>query len=301
MNITLVLNEKAGTLRGKDAGALADELAEIFRAHGHKVKAEIRSGKATVEAIARICKERSCDALVVGGGDGTISAAAAAAAGSDVAIGILPLGTMNLFARSLGIPLELRAAAEALATADRVAVDIGVVNGRHFIHHVTLGLHPRLIRVRERRTYGSRLGKIWASIHAWWIVLRQPRLLSARLVIDGEAVERRTAAILVSNNPLGDGHLPYADDLRQGRLGTYIATARRWPDLLQLTAQITLGTISDTPLLESWMAESVEIALPDGPATASVDGELTALGTPLRLTVRRRGLTVLKPAQATPI
>ena len=300
MNITLVLNEKAGTLRGKDVRAVADELAEIFRSHGHTVKADIRSGKATVEAIARICKERSCDALVVGGGDGTVSAAAAAAAGSDVAIGILPLGTMNLFARSLNIPLELRAAAEALATAERIAVDIGVVNGRHFIHHVTLGLHPRLIRVRERRAYGSRLGKIWASIHAWWIVLRQPRLLSARLDIDGEILERRTAAILISNNALGDGHLPYADDLRQGQLGAYIAKARRWPDLLQLTAQITLGTISGTPLLESWTARSIEITLPNGPTTASVDGELVGLETPLRLTVRRRALTVLRPEPPPP-
>lgn len=300
MNITLILNEKAGTLRGKDARAVAEELAGIFRAHGHKVKTEVRSGRATVDAIARICKEQSCDALVVGGGDGTISAAAAAAAGSEVAIGILPLGTMNLFARSLGIPLELKAAAEALATADRVAVDIGLVNGRHFIHHVTLGLHPRLIRVRERRTYGSRLGKIWASAYAWWIVLRQPRLLAAHLTIDGERVERRTAAILISNNALGDGHLPYADDLSQGRLGAYIATARRWPDLLQLTAQITLGTISETPLLESWTAKSVEIALLNSPVTASVDGELVGLETPLRLTVMRRGLTVLKPAQELP-
>jgi diacylglycerol kinase family enzyme len=298
MNITLVLNGKAGTLRGKDPVAIADGIAARFRSHGHKVVIQVRPGREAVEAISRICRERSCDALVVGGGDGTISAAAAAAAESGVAIGVLPLGTMNLFARSLGIPLDLDAAAEALATADRTSVDIGLVNDRYFIHHVTLGLHPRLIRVRERRSYGSRLGKIWASVQAWWIVLRQPRLLSARLTIDGEHLERRTAAILVSNNPLGDGHLPYADDLRQGRLGAYVATARRWPDLLQLTAQITLGGISETPLLESWKAERLDIEIPHGPATASVDGELTELEMPMRLSVRKRGLTVLRPVQA---
>ena len=300
MRLHLILNRKAGALRGLDADQAAEGLAEIFRKHDHEVTVAALDGPGACAAIEESCREGLFDAVVAGGGDGTISAAAAAAAKGGMTLGILPLGTMNLFARSLGIPLELKAAAEALATADRVAVDIGLVNGRHFIHHVTLGLHPRLIRVRERRTYGSRLGKIWASAYAWWIVLRQPRLLSAHLTIDGERVERRTAAILISNNALGDGHLPYADDLRQGRLGAYIATARRWPDLLQLTAQITLGTISETPLLESWTAKSVEIALLNSPVTASVDGELVGLETPLQLTVLRRGLTVLKPVQVLP-
>jgi diacylglycerol kinase family enzyme len=298
MDITLVLNRKAGTLRGKDAKGIAADIASVLQAHGHKVEVAVRSGHAAIEAITRVCREGSCDAVIVGGGDGTVSAAAAVAADSQVALGVLPLGTMNLFARSLGIPLELNAAVEALATATRSSVDIGQVNGRYFVHHVTLGLHPRLIRARENLSYGSRLGKIWASTQAWWIVLRQPPRLSVRLAIDGQKFDRKTAAVLVSNNPLGDGHLPYADDLKQGRMGVYVAKARRWPDLLQLTAQITFGTIRDTPLLESWMAESVTIGLPDDRATASVDGELIRLETPLRISVCKRGLAVLRPKQA---
>ena len=101
MKLTLILNRKAGTLRGRDPDQVAEDLAEIFRAHGHQVKAEVHSGRATIAAIARVCRERTCDAIVVGGGDGTISAAASAAAKSGLALGVLPLGTMNLFARSL--------------------------------------------------------------------------------------------------------------------------------------------------------------------------------------------------------
>lgn len=298
MNITLVLNRKAGTLRGTDPDAVAAAIADIFRAEGHNVTIVVRSGEAAIQAITGACGVRSCDAVVVGGGDGTISAAAGIAAENGTTLGVLPLGTMNLFARSLGIPLELTAAAKALATADVVAVDIGVVNDRHFIHHVTLGLHPRLIRARERLRYGSRLGKIWASFQAWWIVLRQPQLMSVRLGMNGQTYERRTAALLVTNNPLGEGHLPYADDLRQGRLGVYVAKAWRWPDLLQLTAQIAFGAISGTPLLESWSAEKIEIALAR-PTTASVDGELATLRFPLALGVSKRGLTVLRPKPTT--
>jgi diacylglycerol kinase family enzyme len=190
--------------------------------------------------------------VVVGGGDGTVSAAASAAAQSGLALGILPLGTMNLFARSLAIPLDMREAAEALAAGRVSAVDIGEVNGRFFIHHVTLGLHPRMIRIRERLSYGSRLGKIWATIQAWWMAVRQPPRLEARIRADDQHFSRRTAAILVSNNPWGEGHLPYADDLRQGRLGLYVTTSRRWQDLLQLTARMTLGEIAENPLMENW-------------------------------------------------
>jgi diacylglycerol kinase family enzyme len=295
MRLNLVLNRNSGALSDGDPEAIANDLAEIFRAHGHSVGVEVLSGHAAVAAIARICREMACDAVIAGGGDGTISAAAAAAAESGLALGVLPLGTMNLFARSLGIPLRPAAAAEALAVAETVHVDIGEVNGRFFTHHVTLGLHPRMIRVRERLRYASRFGKIWASGQAWWTVVRQPPRLDLQVRADGEAFRRRTAAILVSNNPLGEGHLPYADDPRQGRFGLYIALSRRWRHLLQLAAQIGLGDISGNPLLEGRLAEEVEIATGSKTVQASVDGEIVALETPLRFKLRSGGLKVLKP------
>jgi diacylglycerol kinase family enzyme len=298
MNIALVLNRRAGTLRGLDPNRVAEELADVFRRRGATVHAEVHDGREALGAVARHCRRKACDAVIVGGGDGTVSAAASAAAESGVMLGVLPLGTMNLFARSLGVPLDMRTAAEALADGSPGGVDIGVVNGRFFIHHVTLGLHPRMIRVRERLNYGSRLGKIWASIQAWWMVVQQPPRLTAQLRADDQVFHRRTAAILVSNNPLGDGHLPYADDLRQGKLGLYVATSRRWRDHLQLAARMTLGEISGNPLLEHWLAREVEISLPRDAVNVSLDGEIVSLYTPLRIESRRRGLRVLLPRVA---
>ncbi len=295
MRLNLILNRNAGALRGSNPDATAQELADIFREHGHNVTVHVLPGREAVSAIAAACREKACDAVIAGGGDGTISAAAAAAAESGLTLGILPLGTMNLFARSLGIPLQAAEAVEALATAETVAVDIGEVNGRFFTHHVTLGLHPRMIRLRERLSYASRVGKILASTQAWWIVVRQPPRLDVRIRADNEEFRRRTAAILVSNNPLGEGHLPYADDPRQGRFGLYVATSRRWRHLTQLAAQIILGEISDNPLLERWQVEQVEIALAARSGAASVDGEIVSLESPLKFTLHHGGLSVLKP------
>jgi diacylglycerol kinase family enzyme len=233
--------------------------------------------------------------IVVGGGDGTISAAAAAVARCGKTLGILPLGTMNLFARSLGIPLEMATAAEALAGAQKTTVDIAEVNGRFFVHHVALGLHARMILVRARLDYRSRLGKIWASCKAWWMTLRDPPDLIVHIRADALQFQRRTAAIVVTNNPLGEGHIPYADDPRQGTFGLYVANSPRWEDLLSMAVRILFGSIAGNPLLDSWVAGEVDIALAAPTVRASVDGELVTLDTPLRCRLHHRGLSVLKP------
>jgi diacylglycerol kinase family enzyme len=298
MRIALILNSTAGALRTLDVEQVSEDIAHILRRHGHEVEVELHAGGAAIEAIDRVCKTGKFDAIVVGGGDGTVSAAAGRAALCGATLGILPLGTMNLFARSLGMPLEIKAAAEALADGETQAIDIGEVNGRFFVHLVSLGLHPRMIRIRERIRYGSRFGKMWASVQAWWLVVRQPPRLSVSIETDGVVTDARTVALLVSNNPLGEGHLPYADDLRHGTLGIYVATSRRWRDLLALAVRAVLGELSSNPFLEFWEAKQVEIRLSESIVAVSADGEVMSLPTPLRLRVRERALRVLRPRSA---
>ena len=206
---------------------------------------------------------------------------------------------MNLFARSLGIPLEMLAAAEAIAGGEVVPVDIGEVNGSYFVHHVTLGLHARMILLRARIDYTSRLGKIWASVKAWWMAVRNPPSLDARIRADGKEFRRRTAAILVTNNPLGEGHLPYADDPRRGHAralcGARAATGRtccagRWHAVSADSPPIRFSTTG-------WRAK-IDIALAAPKVSASVDGEIVSLETPLRCRLHRGGLRVLRPREA---
>src|SRR5262245_59491503 len=123
MRLKLLLNREAGSLRGRDGNEAVAEVMTILRANGHEVRGETFAGPEAIAAIERSCEERETDVVVVGGGDGTISAAAGAVSKAGKTLGILPLGTMNLFARSLGIPLDLIAAAKALASAEKAFVD----------------------------------------------------------------------------------------------------------------------------------------------------------------------------------
>lgn len=295
MRLSLILNGSAGTLRGLDAGKVAEELAEILKAEGHTVSIETPEGRRVIEAIERACLDDGFDAVVVGGGDGTISAAAGFAAAHGATLGVLPLGTMNLFARSLGIPLAMRAAAEAIARGEKVDVDIGEVNGRFFVHHVTIGLHARMILLRSAFPYRTRLGKLKASIQAWWIAVRNPPRVEARIRTDSAEFRRRTAAILVSNNPLGEGHIPYADDPRAGRLGLYVANSLRWQDLFTLAVRLALGHVRSNPLLDDSTVEKVDIDFDAPSIDASLDGEIVKLQPPLKCRQHRRRLSVLMP------
>ena len=301
MKMVLILNRDAGTLRGADPDAVAEEIAGIFRTHGHQVRVEIASGGAAIDAIRKACAADTAEVVVVGGGDGTVSAAAAAASECGIALGILPLGTMNFFARSLEIPLgNIKEAAESLAAGEIAKVDIATVNGRTFIHALALGLHPALVQEREKQEYHSRYGKMLGSVRAWLRVIREGRRFDVALDVNGRRVAHRTAGIVVSNNPLGEGHMPYADELEDGLLGIYVTTARGWLQLVRVTASAALGTVADNPWVEVYEAPRVEIGFSRHGVPATVDGELLTLTSPLKVESRRNALRVLRPRPAAP-
>ena len=298
MRIALVLNSGAGTLRGGDATAVAEKIAAIFQKHGHEVTTTLAEGRDAVAAIRRIAAAKQVEVLVVGGGDGTISAAAAACAESGTALGVLPLGTMNLFARSLKIPLAVEAAAEALATGEIAAVDIARVNGRPFVHVVALGFHPELVEEREKTpSYRSRIEKMAVSFRSWWRVIRRPPHMFLSIRTDHQTMERETIGLVVSNNVLGVGHLPYADRLDTGTLGVYVTRAGSPVEIARVTAEAAVGLVSISPLIEHLTSQTVDIRIHRSRIKATVDGELVRLPGPLKVESVAGGLRVLRPAQ----
>jgi YegS/Rv2252/BmrU family lipid kinase len=294
MQIALILNRDAGTLKTLDADAVADELAEIFRAAGHEVTTHVTEGKGAEASIRAGAKE--AEVIVVGGGDGTIASASAIAAETGVALGILPLGTMNFFARSLAIPTDMKEAAAALAGGEVRAVDIARVNERYFIHTVALGLHPTMVAEREKLPYGSRIGKMIGSARAFVHVVRHPRRFFVSIEGERGRVEQRTAGVVISNNPLGKGHMPYADTLDEGVLGVYVTTARGWLQLVRVTLSAALGAAEDHPLVTYLRTPKVTVRLGrHDHVPTSLDGELVRLRGPLEVESVAGGLKVLAP------
>src|SRR5690606_177785 len=114
----------------------------------------------------------------------------------------LPAGTMNLFARSLQMPLDLEQALEAVATGEIRPADIATANGRPFVHQFSVGIHAKLVKLRETLTYRSRIGKMLASTRAFASAVANAPAFHADVVTRRGVERRATSGISVSNNPL---------------------------------------------------------------------------------------------------
>src|SRR5690348_2213430 len=164
MAVSVLLNRDGGALAADPK--LADRVADALKSAGVDAQVELLSG-GDCAVRCRAIAERKDPLLIVGGGDGTISAAASAIAGTDTMLGILPLGTLNHFARDLGIPTDLDEAAKLIAGRKDRRVDIGEMNDRVFINNSAIGLYPLMVvdRDLQRKRLGrsKRLAMIVAS------------------------------------------------------------------------------------------------------------------------------------------
>lgn len=300
MRFQVILNRTGGTLRTLDLVGFTATMRRTLEALGHDVMIAVVAG----DEIARALDEAAasvCDVVMVGGGDGTVSAAAARLMGGDKALAVLPAGTMNLFARSLGIPLELDEAVAALGRGRERDVDLASANGRVFVHQFSVGLHTKLIRLREKSSFNSRLGKMWASLRAGFAAFFRPPRIKVGLAIDG-AQERRvsTAGIGVTNNLFGEGHLPYADAPDGGVLGVYVTRARRKRDMARLALNMLLGRWRQNDQVDTEEARQVTLRLLSRHERfgCAIDGELCDLETVTELRIHPAALKVLAPQTA---
>ncbi len=297
MRIVAILNRDGGTLRTMDLEAFGKQAVEIFSRNGHALECRIVVGRNVETELRRVADTRGIDVMLAAGGDGTISTAAGIAFESGMPLAVLPAGTMNLFARALQLPLDLTAAMEAVAAGEIGAVDIATANGRAFVHQFGVGVHARLVRIRERMTYRSRVGKMLASLRAIAEAAVRPPAFEAEIHTRNGRERLRVSGIAVSNNPLGDGHIPHADRLDAGLLGVYMAAPISTWALIRLAVDVLLGKWRTSDAVTEQEVEQVTLSFPRRKhnAHAVIDGELIKLAPSVTLKVHPGALKVMLP------
>lgn len=297
MRFHLVLNKDGGTFSTLDMDAYRERAETALAAKGHTASFDIVGADEIVSALEKAARKRDIDAMIAGGGDGTISTAARIAWKTGKPLGVIPAGTMNLFARSLGLPLDLDAVLGALAESDIVPVDISSVNGQGFIHQFALGLHPRMVRFRQRYDYASRLGKIRASTRAAINVIFNPPRFPVEVEIDGEKEKTTVSMISVANNPFGPDPLMFQDRLDTGLLGYYSAPPLSSSGVARLAADILSGRRDRNPDLTERKASQVRLTFPRYRKGANMimDGELLPLPKEVDIRIHPGELNVLRP------
>lgn len=285
--IPAYLNLKAGTARA---------VAERLSADTRFVVREV----VPLDLDAAIRDDAACGArrVVICGGDGTIATAAKTAAELGLEMAIVPGGTLNHFARRLGIPVDAEPALSVAATARVRAVDVGYMGERLFLNTSSVGAYVTYVRLRERieRWLGYRLGSAAAAFR----LLFRLRSLSVRLDVEGAervyssplvfvAVGERRLAAPRFGEPVRGGeralHLVVVDGSSPARhLVRALAAAARGSD-----------TVHDTPGISSHLADECTIDLPVPEVRVALDGELHRARTPLRYRLVREALRVVAP------
>ena len=194
--VTCILNCRASQEAAEGQEAIERIAAEL----GRGVRVVVCGGGEDLGALARQARETG-GLVAVGGGDGTVSAVAAALVDGSVPLGVLPMGTLNHFAKDLGIPLDLEGAVRTLFTGTEARVDVGEVNGRVFLNNSSVGLYPQIVREREREQQHGR-SKWVAFAHATARVLRRGVTLHVEVQADrGGPHLLDTPFLFVGNNP----------------------------------------------------------------------------------------------------
>jgi len=296
-HVTVILNASAGG-SGKEKEAAPDRLAEMFQSSGLDAQLCLaHSGREIVELACQAARQGSA-IIVAGGGDGTINAVASAVVGTDTALGILPLGTLNHFAKDLRIPLDFESAARTIAAGRMIHVDVGEVNGRIFLNNASLGIYPRIVEAREAHQRRG-LGKWVAFCLAALTVLRRYPLLRVRVSIDGHELVRTTPIIFVGNNKyalegLGMGARKCLDE---ECLSVYMLhRTGRW-GLLRLALHLLFGKQRDAAGFDALCTRElrVEARRTRKRMRVALDGEVAMMHAPLQYRIRPAALRVIVP------
>ncbi|MEI5682413.1 lipid kinase [Mesorhizobium sp. CCNWLW179-1] len=283
----LVVNPKAR--RGGETIAPA---LDVLRASGIEVVKMAAGKDQPIDELIR--KQASgCDLVIVGGGDGTLNAAAPALVDLNLPLGVLPLGTANDFARTVGIPADPVKAAEVIAQGLLTPIDLGEVNGHLFFNVASIGFSAELAADLSDKAK-KRWGKLGYGIVAARLLARS-RLFSAHLDHDGTTEKIRTLQISVGNGKHYGGGMTVeetatADD---GKLDFYSLEVDHWWRLLRLLPSLRRGTQGRWDDVRAFQTTEVTIRT-SRPHPVNTDGELCTT-TPAHFRIRPKALSVFVP------
>ena len=302
----VVLANAGAGARAFNRARAADLKRKLAAALVHSgVAADIRfvDGKGLRKAASRALAEArrgDIDAVIAGGGDGSIRAVASVLAGTGVPLGVIPLGTLNHFARDLGLPLHVEDAAAIIGSGQTRMIDLGEVNGEIFINNSSIGIYPYLVIERDRRRARGGVAKWMAMAPAFLQMLRHFPRRRLRISAEGLARPYRTPCLFVGNNEYGMELFTFGrrHRLDAGRLWFYVVKPRTPLAFFWMVCRMCFGRIEEARDLDRFKLKEAEVGARANRLPVALDGEVTFMHTPLRYRSRAQALCVIVPGTA---
>ena len=291
---TVLLNRGGGAVAADPK--IAGKVRKAFKAAKIDARVEMIDG-GDYEVRCRAIAKRGDELLVVGGGDGSISAAASALAGSKTALGILPLGTLNHFARDLGLPTDIGEAAQLIARKPLRRVDVAEMNDRIFINNSAIGLYPLMVidRDEQRKRLGrsKRLAMVVASIRTLARFNHQ-RLI---LTVNDEQERVDTPLLFVGNNDyrIDLGAPGQRESLDDGELSVFVMRKKTRRGLIAASVRALFDRARDDDMEKIEGVQRLRVASHRSILAVSLDGEVVHAPPPFDYKIRKQALRVIAP------
>lgn len=292
-NPTCILNGHSAHVEEAKA-----HIARISAELGGDVKVVVTKRGDDIAALAALALGEHRHPVVAGGGDGTVSAVAGKLAGTDAPLGVLPMGTLNHFAKDAGIPLNLAAAVRNLFTGQVTRVDVGEVNGRVFVNNSGVGFYPHFVRQREEQERHGHVKRVAFMLALRAMVRRYFRLRIKVGMNQAEALEHVTPFLFVGNNRYQTSglHIGARSRLDLGRLWVCTAPSLGRRDVLPAAMRTLAGGATDQEL-SAFEAQELWVEPGTARVNVSTDGEVSIMDAPLHYRIRPQALGVVVPNQ----
>ena len=299
--VVVLINGGAGSIDGDDTDSEIERIEGAFASVAPEVGVRVEAVDPAdmQDRIRAIWAEDPPAAIVVGGGDGTVNNAANAAAGTDVVLGVLPLGTFNHFAGDLAMPNELSEAIAALATGEVRSVDVGEVNGRVFVNNALLGVYPHMVANRDEIMDRHGWGKLRAVPAAVIHTLRT--FPTHRLDLQGDRgfsrSRLRTPFVFVGNGEYTSegGAAPSRERLDGGVLGLEVARGESRLRLVATAIATVIRGAHKVRNLDRQRLSDLTISSKVTRLQVALDGEIDWFDAPLHFRICPAALRVIAP------
>ena len=273
------------------------ETLDFLQAHGWRAELWHTRGPGEGGELARKAVEQGADMVIAAGGDGTINDIIQGLVGSETVLGVLPTGTVNVWAREMGIPHDMHKACEILINGQTRSVDVGCINGRYFLLMAGIGIDGQITRAIDHKPL-KRLGVLGYVLAAMWF---GPGYKGFPVVVSNNDVVVKTRAlqVFIGNTQLYAGALKFTWQARldDGLLDLVIVRKRSWLGRIIVLSDFILRRNQRRRWVRYDQVRSIKIDTPT-PIAYQIDGD-SGGQTPAILTVAQKALKVVVP-QKTP-
>lgn len=300
--LSLIYNKKSGFHAANKDEVYEQLVADLstagFEIQSFELSECINFDQMMQDILLRHRQAENVGVIVAAGGDGTLNAVASKLMGTDIPMGILPLGTFNYVARVLNIPLDLLDAAKTISEGQPRSVHVAQLNQHIYLNNASLGLYPLFIQKREQ--FNKHFGRF--PLHAYTsaldVLIRDRKELKLEVEVDGQRYPVKTPLIFFGNNQLqlAEMKLRIAEAAEAGKVAGVVVAKSDKRTLFKTLWQLIKGNLDQASDVYSFAADEVIVHSKRNKLTVAVDGEIVTMTPPLKITVRKHALNVMVPA-----